>query len=133
MSCQILQLLDKMAALRRRDPTLPALQWNVAADALSRNGMEVNKTFYILQMDWLEPLYDFIFGEFGDVKKIDMENIKKMVTNKGDLESYSFKVRFVSTHVFVDYLTDIDNASFRTSSLNFDGLHQGTYVPTRKC
>ena len=99
MSCQILQLLDKMAALRRRDPTLPALQWNVAADALSRNGMEVNKTFYILQMDWLEPLYDFIFGEFGDVKMVDMDNIKKMVTNKDDLERYSTEVRFDFTQL----------------------------------
>jgi len=96
-----------MADLRRRDQTLPELHWDVAADALSKNGMEVTKTFYVLQMDWLEPLYDFIFGEFGDVKKTDMENIKKMVTNKEDKERYSIEVRYTSTsqegplHMFI--------------------------------
>ena len=82
-----------MDSLKRRDPTLLELDWDTAAEALSRNGMDVSATFYVLQTDWLEPLYEFIFSEFTDAKQKDMENIKNMVTSKDDHEKYSPEVR----------------------------------------
>ena len=85
--------MNIMTGLKQRDSSLPELDWDTAAEALSRNGMDVSATFYVIQTDWLEPLYDFIFSEFGDVKMTDMENIKKMITNKNDHDKYSPEVR----------------------------------------
>ena len=73
-----------MNHLKELEPQLPELDWDMAVEALSKNGMDVNATFYILQTDWLQPLYQFIFSEFTGVAKTDMENIKEMIKSGND-------------------------------------------------
>lgn len=76
--------MNKIKSLKQLDPHIPELEWEMAVDALSQNGMDVNETFYMLQTEWLQPLYEFIFSEFTAVTKTDNENIKKIIKSKDD-------------------------------------------------
>ncbi len=81
-----------MKGLRHRDQSLRPLDWDTAAEALSRNGMDVKATFYVIQADLLEPLYEFIFKEMKDVEQTYNENIKKIIVNKEDVGKHSVEV-----------------------------------------
>ena len=74
--------MRKMQSVRRVEPSLPELEWDSAVLALSRNGMDVKETFYALQAEWLQPLYDYVYSEYTAVTKTDMEEIKVIIKNE---------------------------------------------------
>ena len=75
--------------MRRAENTIPELEWNDAVIALSRNGMDVDKTCYAIQTEWLYPVYEYIFSEYTKVTKTDMEEVKKIIGNE---EQYTLEV-----------------------------------------
>ena len=75
--------------MREVEPSLPELKWDAAVQALSRNGMDVDETCYVLQSEWLQPLYEFIYSEYKKVAKTDMEEIKSIIRNE---QQYSLEV-----------------------------------------
>lgn len=74
--------MHKMQSIREVEPSLPELQWDNAVLALSRNGMDVKETFYALQTEWLQPLYEYVYSEYTGVTKTDMEEIKVIIKNE---------------------------------------------------
>ena len=78
--------------MRKMDNSVPELDWNMAAMALHQNGMDVEETCYVIQSEWLQPLYEYIFSEYTAIAKTDMEEIKKIIKNEAQ---YSLEVRTV--------------------------------------
>lgn len=78
-----------MHTVRTVEPSLPELEWDSAVLALSRNGMDVEETFYAIQTEWLQPLYEYVYSEYTGVAKTDMEEIKKIIKNE---QQYSLEV-----------------------------------------
>ena len=76
--------------MRRIEKSLPVLEWDSAVTALTRNGMDVDKTCLAIQTERLQPVYEYIFGEYTGVAKTDMEEIKKIISNQ---ELYSLEVQ----------------------------------------
>lgn len=71
--------------MRVMNQEVPPLSWEGAVQVLSANSMDVDTAFYVLQCDWLKPLHDYIFDETNKnvvVNQQDMEDIKKIITNK---------------------------------------------------
>lgn len=53
------------------------LQWDAAVAALSSADMDVDRAYCSIQCESLQPLYEFIFSDWNEVKATDMERIKK--------------------------------------------------------
>ena len=75
--------------MRNIEPSIPVLGWDSAVMALSRNGMDVSSTFYAIQTEWLQPLYEYVYGEYTAVTKTDMEEIKKIIKSE---DQYTLEV-----------------------------------------
>ena len=100
---QVKELLSKVGHMRYLDPNVPELSWEGAVRILSSNNMEVETAFYVLQCDWLKPLYEFIFDENNKnilVNQTEMEEIKNIITNEdvGIEVSPSYFRPHTSTH-----------------------------------
>lgn len=87
--CQVCALKQKMQSVRKVEPSLPELEWDSAVLALSRNRMDIEETFYAIQTEWLQPLYEYVYSEYTGVAKTDMEEIKKIIK---DEQQYSLEV-----------------------------------------
>ena len=71
--------------MRKCNENIPELSWDGAVQVLSANNMDVDTAYYVLQCDWLKPLYDYIFDEKNKnvlVNQKEMEEIKKVITDK---------------------------------------------------
>ncbi len=72
--------------LKRANGRLPEVNWKIAVQALCANDMDVTTAFCALQAEGLQPLYDYVFGEWQKVKRDDMEELKTQI-NEGRIEA----------------------------------------------
>ncbi len=80
-----------MDYMREVERSLPVLEWDAAVMALTRNGMDVDKTCLAIQAERLNPVYEYIFGEYTGVAKTEMEKVKGIISNP-DEELYPLEV-----------------------------------------
>ena len=58
---------------------LRELEWKGAVHALSAFDMDIDKAYWSIQCEVLEPMYEFIFSEWNHIAATDMQNIKKLL------------------------------------------------------